>query len=347
MNIKREEFLNDLEQVKSGLSPREFVEQSSCLCFIDGDVVTFNDEVSCRKKVGLDITGAVQADRLFDILGKLEDEVLTVTENEKGELEFRGKRKSFGVTKEAEIFLPIDHVERPEKWRPLPKEFTEAVGMVMHCTSTDESKFVLTCVHIAPEHIEACNQFQMLRVALKTGVSDSVLVRGTALRDLTQLAMDKVCLTKNWIHFKNGSGLVYSCRRYSEVYPSLDKLLKMKGHPIVLPKGLGKASERAAVFAVDPAGEPYVTVSLVSGKVRVKGEGVSGWYKEVSKVSYDGPPIEFLISPELLTHITANYAEATISKDRLEVTGGHWRYVAALSAPKTVEEESEEEKEEE
>lgn len=334
MNVNREEFLNKLEMVKPGLSPREFVEQSSCYCFKDGKVYTFNDEVSCQMDTGVDITGAVQAASLLDILSKLDDEELTISENDSGELEFSGKRKSFGITKEAEIFLPIDKVETPEKWRSLPKEFTEAVGLVQHCVSGDESMFKLTCIHIAPTHVESCDNFQLMRVKLDMGLKEAVLVRGKALSALTSLAMEKISITKSWVHFKNSNGLIYSCRRYVEDYPNLDQLLTMKNHhPIVIPKGMAKASERAGVFAVDETGQSHVMVSLVPGKMRIKGEGTSGWYKEVSKVSYDGPPLEFLISPVLLKQISENHSDAEISDRKLTVRGGHWQYCTVLSAP--------------
>lgn len=303
--------------------------------------MTFNDEVACRKKTGVAITGAVQAAALFDILQKLDDETLQVTENEEGQLEFKGKQKAFGITKDKEIFLPIDRVETPERWRELPKEFTEAVALVQHCVSTDESKFLLTCVHISPEWVEACDNFQILRVKMNMGLKDSVLVRGTSLKDLTTLAMTEMALTKSWIHFRNESGLIYSCRRYSENYPDLSPLLKGKGEPIVIPKGMAKASERAGVFASDPSGESQVQVSLAPGKIRIKGEGATGWYKEVSAVAYEGPPMEFLIAPSLLKQISDNHSDATISSDKLMVSGGHWRYVTVISGVKKKEEEAE------
>lgn len=343
MNIQREDFLNNLEMVRAGLSPREFIEQSSCIVFQGGFAMTFNDEVACRVKVGVDITGAVQANALFDILGKLEDTELSIEENANGELEFIGKRKKFGITKDAEIFLPIDRVETPDKWKPLPKEFTEAVGLVQHCVSGDESKFLLTCIHLHPEYVEACDNFQIMRVELGMGLKSSVLVRGTSLKDLVTLAMTEVALTKSWIHFRNAAGLIYSCRRYSEDYPVLDTLLKSDGHPIVIPKGIAKASERAAVFAVDPSGESQVTVTLVPGKIRICGAGATGWYREVAKAAYDGPEMEFMISPTLLKQVSENHSEATISDNKLAVSGGHWKYVTVLSKAKAekVEEEGE------
>lgn len=346
MRISREELINDLQMVKAGVSPREFIEQSSCVIFQDDQVITFNDEVACRKPTCLKgITGAVQAAALMAILEKLTEPELKVRENEKGELEFRGKKKGFGIVKDAEIFLPIDRVEIPEKWKSLPPEFTEAVGLVQHCVSKDENKFLLTCIHLSPTHIEACDNLQIMRYELATKLKDSVLVRGTSLQQLTSLAMDSISLTESWIHFRNQSGLIYSCRRYVEEYPSLDDILSVKGHAIVIPKGLSEASERAAVFAADKAGDPLMTIALREGLIRLTGEGLSGWYKEVKKVAYHGPPLEFVISPELLKHISDKHSDALISQDKLKVTGGSWSYVTVLGR-KTNKEEPEDAEEE-
>jgi DNA polymerase III sliding clamp (beta) subunit (PCNA family) len=343
MKINREEFLNDLEMVKAGLSPREFVEQSSCFCFRDGEVMTFNDEVACRKQVGLQVTGAIQANNLLAILEKLDDTELLIRENDKGELEFKGKRKGFGITKDAEIFLPIDKVERPKQWVELPKEFTEAVGLVQHCVSSDESRFLLTCVHIHPNYVEACDNLQIMRVKVKTGVKSSILVRGTSLVHITSLGMDQMSMSKSWIHFKNHAGLILSCRIYSEDYPILDELMKVKGGDIVIPKGLAEASERAAVFANDKSGDPHISVKIADGRVRLLGEGLTGWYREVKKVTYDGPTIEFVIAPELLHYISEKYSEAKINETKLKAEGGHWTYVTVLGM--MAKEEEEEDKE--
>lgn len=342
MKINREAFLNNLEQVKAGLSAREFIEQSSSYVFQDKMVMTFNDEIACRMETGLDITGAVQAQALIGILEKLDEPELKVRENDKGELEFRGKNKGFGITKDAEIFLPIDKVEVPKDWKELPKEFTEAVALVQHCVSTDESRFLLTCIHLHPDYVESCDNLQIIRVDVKTGLKESILVRGTSLAHITSLAMDKISLTKSWIHFKNQQGLIFSCRRYSEDYPLLDKLIDFKGHPIIIPKGLTAASDRAAVFATDKAGDPLMNVTLSNGVIRILGEGLSGWYKEVKKIAYEGPPLEFLIAPELLKHISTEYSDAQITTDKLKVLGGSWVYVTVLGRkPEEVEDDGE------
>ncbi len=330
MRVNREELINDLEMVKAGVSPREFIEQSSCFVFSEGHVMTFNDEVACRKKTMIQVRGAVQAATLVAILEKMNDPELKVKENEKGELEFQGKRKAFGVTMDAEIFLPIDRVEIPERWRTLPAEFTEAVDLVQHCVSADESKFVLTCVHLHPDFVESCDNLQAIRVKVATGLKRSCLIRGTSLQHIASLAMDELAVSPSWVHFRNKAGLIFSCRRYSEDYPNLDKIFIVKGHSITVPKGLAEASDRAAIFATDKAGDPLVSVFLGAGEIRLVGEGITGWYKEIKKIAYDGPSMEFSISPTLLKHISENYSDAKISPDKLRVEGGSWQYVTVL-----------------
>jgi len=329
MKIKREQLLNDLNMVKAGLSVREYIEQSTCLVFQEGEVITFNDEVCCRKDIKLNVKGAVQASVLFSILEKMDDEELEVSDGENGELVFSGKRKEFGIVREADIFLPIERVEKPKVWKPLPKEFTEAISLVMQCVSSDDSRFLLTCVHLCPDWVEACDNTQMMRVRVKTGLERSALVRGLSLASMSNLAMVEISVTKSWVHFKNGDGLIYSCRMYDEEYPSLDALLEVKGHKISIPRGLSEASDRAAVFA-DRLGEKLITVLLKDGRMKMRGESVLGWYREIKKVKYIGPPLTFVVSAHLLKHISENYSRARITLERLKVSGGQWEYVTAL-----------------
>jgi DNA polymerase III sliding clamp (beta) subunit (PCNA family) len=348
MTIDREKFLTALNAVKAGLSPREFIEQSSCFVFQDGMVMTFNDEVSCRIKIPIDIEGAIQAQALLDILGKVEDEELMVrVAEEDSELQFKGKGKVFGVTMDAEIYLPTADVEMPveEDWQKLPKEFTESVSLVERCASKDSSKFRLTCIHLAPDFIEACDNMQAMRCQVDTGMKKSVLVRATSLAHICELGMDRVAMTESWIHFENESGLIFSCRRYNDEYIKLDSLLEFEGKPLTFPKGLDKAAERAAVFAMDKAGDPLVTITLERDRLKLEGEGISGWYRESKDVTYDGPDMEFMIDPSLMMRIAERYSDAQISDEKLRITGKSgdtkWEYITVLAAADDEHEERE------
>jgi hypothetical protein len=75
--MQRQELIDALETVKPGLAQKEIVEQSSSFAFIDGKVVTYNDEISISHPVeGLKVEGAVRAEELYQLLHRItRDEV--------------------------------------------------------------------------------------------------------------------------------------------------------------------------------------------------------------------------------------------------------------------------------
>ena len=301
--VNRANLLQQLLAVQPGLAEREIIEQSSCVAFVKGRAYTYNDEVSCSAEVPLKLSGAVPAKTLLSILGKMPDEELEVEEDD-AEVVFRGRERRFKLRKEAKIALPVDKLEVPDARSKLPKNFTEAIDMVRHSASSDKSRFKLTCVHLSPAHVEACDNFQLSRFRLKTGLKQSVLVKKSSIEHIVGMGMVEMSETDTWLHFRNPAGVVLSCRRYVEKYHDVEGVLKDKGKAIVLPKRLGDAADRASVFSSEAANDNQVRVRLQEGLLRIRGVGEVGWYTETRKVTYDGPELEFLISPSLLGQIS-------------------------------------------
>lgn len=330
--VNRANLLQQLLAVQPGLAEREIIEQSSCVAFVKGRAYTYNDEVSCSAEVPLKLSGAVPAKTLLSILGKMPDEELEVEEDD-AEVVFRGKGRRFKLRKEAKIALPVDKLEVPDAWNKLPKNFTEAIDMVRHSASSDKSRFKLTCVHLSPAHVEACDNFQLSRFCLKTGLKQSVLVKKSSIEHIVGMGMVEMSETDTWLHFRNPAGVVLSCRRYVEKYHDVDGVLKDKGKAIILPKRLGDAADRASVFSSEAANDNQVRVRLQEGLLRIRGVGEVGWYTETRKVTYDGPELEFLISPSLLGQIADKFREAFVDSNQLRVEGPEWVFVTCLGKP--------------
>lgn len=341
--INREQFLSILQSVAPGLSPRETIEQSSCFVFREGEVLSFNEEVACSHAVPVNFTGAVSAEPLMAILGKLTEEIVDV-DLVGNEVVVGGKRRQAGIRLDSEILLPVDSVEKPEEWKRLPEGFTEAINICQQCAGKDETKFYLTCVHLHPKWIEASDDFQISRFKIATGISESSLVRRDSIKSILDMGVVELSETPTWIHFRNTGGLVLSCRRYMENYPSegITKFLKSPGEPVALPKGLRDAADRAQIFSKENADSNQVLVELKPGKVRLKGIGVNGWYTETGKVKYQGNPIAFLISPAVLMDITQRHNEFLIGESVLRVDAGRFQYASCLSASTNGETETEE-----
>lgn len=327
--VNREQLLQELESVMAGLSARDIIEQSSCFVFKGKQVITYNDEIACRRSCEIDIEGAVQAKPLVDLLRKMTEEKISIEPGEH-ELRVSGRRKSAGIRMESEIALPIENVEMPKKWKTLPEDFVEAVNTVKECASNDQQTPILTCLHIHPDRIEASDNYQVMRYKCQTPVSSSVLVKRDSIRNIVALDVTKFAETDNWIHFRNGSKMVLSCRRYEESYPDIDGLLSFKGEKVVLPKGLTDAVDKAKDFSADNPDDNQIKVIIRPGKFRIRGEGASGWYTEFTKTKYDGPAISFYISPETLISLTTRANECEIGSGRLRVDAGKFVYVTAL-----------------
>jgi hypothetical protein len=332
MRINRQELLHKLETVSPGLAKRENIEQSACFVFQNGKVITYNEEIACTNDIDLGFEGAVTAAPLLALLTKMKEDDIEI-EATAAELLIKGKRKRAGVTLQAEITLPVDGIDQPSEWSRLPEDFSEAVDIVQQCATDTHANWHLTCVHIYPEWMEACDNYQLIRFPIKTGVTRPTLVKREAVRHIAGLGMVEIAATKTWLHFRNPAGLVFSCRRYIEALNDMTANLEVPGGArATLPGGLADAVDLAEVFTAENSDNNNVRIELRPGKMLINGIGSHGWYKEQKEVKYDGVPIQFLIAPKLLVEISKRTQECEINAERLKIDGGRFTYVTCLGA---------------
>lgn len=336
-SVQREELLHRLDEVRPGLAFKEEIqEQTSCFCFSHGQIITFNAEVACSTKSGLpkDAKGAVQSKKFLEILRAIPDESVKLRFG-KRELIVSGKNKKAGIPMEREILLPVDIVDKPDKWQKLHEDFTDAVGIVQECAVRANEAFTLTCIHIHPKWMEAFDNTQLTRYILDTGVTKSFLVKKEAIKYVPAYDFSHIAETGNWLHFKTDSGTVMSVHRYvaeAADYMNLTESLRVKGTPTVLPKALGEAARRAEIMSSNDADKNLCLVEIRRGALRITGRGDAGWYQEVKRLKYDGEPMKFMIAPGLLVELTKRHTDAEISKKhhKLKVDGGKFVYICCL-----------------
>ena len=339
MVINRLEFLQKIQAVQPGLTPRDIVEQSSCLAFRSGLVQTFNDEVACSMPSGLEdtFTAAVPAAKFTKLLDMLPEETLEIVMSDDGVLSVKGKGRTATLRVEKEVTLPPGLVGAPEKWLKIHPDFSEAISIIQDTAGKDEARFALTCIRVHPKWIEATDGDQQARFMLPTGVEKPVLLRRESMKHLLPMDVTKFGETEAWIHFKNPIGLQMSFRRYFETYPDITPFFEIgkDAKSARLPKGIASAIEIAEIFSKDDAAHNRIRVKMKEGKMLINGEGTSGTYSEVKKVSYVGPPIEFWIAPGMLAEITKKSMECLITKEKLKIDAGRWVYVACLEQSAT------------
>jgi hypothetical protein len=346
--VDREELLKQLESVSPGLSPREIIEQSSCFVFQKGRVVTFNDEVACWTKTAVPQTGAVQSKLLLGILRKMPDESIDVGISD-GKFIIKGKKRMARIPIEEKITLPFKAVEDPKEWKKLPPDFLDAINLVHRCGGPDQQKME-KYVHLHPQRIEACMEHQVGCFKTQLPLAKAVLVHRDSVKHVVGLGMTQFGITKNWLHFRNPTGLVMCCRRWVEEddYPDTSKALSVQGVKITLPKGLAAAAERASVFSAENPDDDDIVIVLQPGHLTVLGKGINNAdYREGPKsIQYTGKSMTFTISPKLLAEITSKHNEAWITPKTLKVRLGKFTYITSLGTVEKKEQPEEEHEEE-
>jgi len=337
MKIKTAEFKKALDIVKPGLgnSNKEIVEQSASFAFVDGKVISYNDEICISTKLSdASIDGVVKAEELFKFIGKVkaaEFEMLT----EENEIVLKSGHARVGFALNKEVLLPLDEeVAKVGKWRKIPENFLEACKFASAIASTNMTDPKLTCVHIRNEGIiEASNNYRLVQYDLKVTLPiPTTLIPATSIREVCKVKPTHVAEGEGWIHFKDGNGTVISCRTFEEKYVETDRIVKSIGKTkkIEFPDGLLSVIEKAEIFAKEQQTDGAITLEFGSGKILVKSESLTAWFKESIKYSGEDE-FTFRITPYLLKDILKQTNKCGVTKNMLKFVGASWIYITSIS----------------
>jgi len=335
MEIEREELKQALETVKPGLANKEIILQTTSFAFMDGDVVTYNDKISMRHPVkGLDLEGAIKADELYQLLGKLKAKELTLEVSE-NEVLIKSAKSSAGLKLTEQISLPLDEIDEIGKMKTLPIDFLPAIASAVQSTTKDMSMAILTCISIDGYNLDSSDNSRISRVILENEMPvDAFLLPNDVVPLILKMKATKIALTDSWVHFGNDEGTLLSARIFADIFPDLGKYLKLqKAVKIQLPEELAEMLDRAAVFSKrDHFLDELVTIQIEPKKLKVKGESDTGWYAEVAKLKYEGEVISFEITPFVLQGILEKGKEMQYSSKQsmIKFETENWQYTAKV-----------------
>ncbi len=339
--VNREALLRCLESVKPGLTAKEVIDQSSCFAFQGGDVITLNEEMSCRQTSGLGgkLTAAVEAKPLLETLHQWTEDEVDI-EVDDTTLTVGGKQRWADFPAADKILMSLEIVDDPGEWVPLHEDFLDALQIVAACTGRDESRYFSTCVHIHPKYLEACdsNHGQAIRYRLRTGIKERAMVPHKSIKPIIDFGMTEMSETESWLHFRSTNGLRLSCRRFVEEFPDLTTFLGVPdGAHVLLPKSLAASMKKAEVFT------ERALIKLMPKKMRIVARGTGGGYRERKNLAgYTGERMEFWIATQLLTEIVKRHNECEVTDSFLKVNGNRFVYVVALGKSENEKKEGDE-----
>jgi hypothetical protein len=333
--INKIELLSALESTQSGLSSAELALQSDRFVFKNGRVITFNREVCCRVKGPLpaEVCCAVAGGSLLEGIRRIPDDELVIQITSDTFAVTGSKSKLFAdANLDPAVTLQYDVVDKPEEWSDLPVDFGDALGLVGGCAAKNsEPSAVLRRVHFDGRFAQASDRHQMARYEVPLQCKLPFQIHRDAVKCLASLGCSRFAETEGWVHFKNPDGLVVSCCRYTDPFPSLSTFFEIRGEGVTLPKDLIQATDLAGKFSGENKADDHVRVDLRPGKVRVVGTGYSGkGGVRGRKLKYDGPPLSFRISPETFKQVVDKYSECEITEEALRIDGGSWTLLMHL-----------------
>lgn len=329
--MNREELTKALTSTRAGLADKDIVEHSTSFVFTKGQVMTYNDAVSVRHPLDLEVEGAVTAAPVLSFLSRATGEDVSIEQKEK-ELLLKCGRAKAGIPMVADVPEHLTKLSIPKKgWSALPLGFIEAIRFCLFTASKDMSKPILTNLHIEGSSVESSDNYRITRAKMGKGKMDGgILIPAGAAKNLPGFAPIEIATTKTWAHFRNKDKAVLSCRLFSGEFPKLDKFLKPKGDEIQFPEKLKDVLERAGVFSVaDFDTDREVTITVKKDKMSVRAEGADGWFEE--KIRAKGiNDLSFKIHPGFLSDILTHSVKATIGKNAIVFKDKNFTHVVSF-----------------
>ena len=343
--VNRKELAGLLAQVAPGVGAKETTLQETCFVISAGYVYAYNDEICISAKLPDSMADmdefAIQARELIAIVNKLKDAELDM-DITGSELVIKTKRAKAEMKIEGQIKMPINEIQFPEKWIPLPDRFSVALKDVLPAVSRDASKKLATCVFIHDNVLEASDVDKAARYTFDKSVFPKkkvgiFLPRLPASSVVIKFLPEAYAADEGWIHFKNGDAIL-SCRLYyhGQEFVDLSPLIDAEGIVVELPEELPNALERAGVFVASSDGteitheDRYVNVRIIDGWCLIYGEGGAGRYEESMKINYDGDDIEFNTDVQTLVNAVAENQTVEICEGYVKISDDNFSYIVSF-----------------
>jgi DNA polymerase III sliding clamp (beta) subunit (PCNA family) len=332
--MKREELLKALEIVKPGLASRETIEGTTSFAFIDGNICTYNDEISIKHPVkGLKIDGAIKADEFYKLLSKLKQEEIEVTQTE-SEVKLICGRAKAGFTIEQEIKMPLQEIGGRHAWTEVPEKLMKALEFTMGCCASDMSRPVMTCINVrADGKIQSSDNYRISQFNVGKMPTKTFLLPSSSAQALVKYKITHIADGESWIHFKTEQDTEFSCRTFQETFPDISAWMGVEGKEITLPSAIEEVIDKAIVFCTqDQFLEQKVTVLVSDRKMQLKAKSDTSWFEEEVNMTYKGEPFQFIINPYTLKMILKETKKCSYNERCLLFQTDDWKHVVALIA---------------
>jgi len=334
--MEKEVLKKAMDVVKPAVPSKEIIENSASFIFKDDTMIAFDGDICISHPLeGFGVEGSVFADDFYKLISKMKGDNLRI-EREDNEILLKAGRMRAGIRVRAEIDLPLNSFKSKRKWKSVPKDFIEAMRIVVGSCSKDMTEPIMTGIHLNEDgFVEGTDGYQITRYEFQNKLPiRTTLIRYDLVAKIVTLNPIKVSDSDpGWIHFTNEEGSVVSCRIFDETkFPNTKKVLDFEGLELDLPKTLLDAIERSEIFAKrDFSWSDAIDFTLAKNRIIVHSDSETGWFEETLNVRYSGEEVNFGVTPYLLKNVLKSTTSCILGDDRIKFNGEQWSFVALLT----------------
>jgi len=297
--MKRSELVKALESVMVGVEKSGNSFMMDFVAFDTDWVRSFKDEIAVSYPFPVGIQAAIKANEVFKILSKMEEEDVTLEVGKEGNsVEVKDGKTTLTLNAlQKESFKNIINrasslITNDLEWFYLPKEFKKGLGLCTLDVKKGKSLEKMAGVHIEGNLVISTDSYRVSTFLMDEGVSIPFTIPTETAKQILGIPVDltTISLTPAWVHLSNESGVIFSARLLSDIYP-VDKVkgafATMKFDPsgdfFTFPEGIDKALERAEIMAdvgEDITHLSQVDLSYENGKMVLTGSREIGAIRE-------------------------------------------------------------------
>lgn len=315
MKHERIPLIKALESLMVGVSRTQVVEQSDHLAFLDGYVYSFNDAIAVSRPLDIGIRGAIEAEPFIQMLKKIKTDTVDLTTNDDDSgsvLILSSGRTNVGLPISRTISLPIEEIDHPEEWYPVPSGFNGAIGMVLVTCAKKSPRPIFTSVHLTSERMESADNISVTRVDMKFPEKLDLCVPGSSLDAVKGVPAVSMSFSDRWMFLQDEEGNEYSLRAFPSEFPSTDKVFRDGGDEIPVPDELFDAVDRVNILSRGNTDlGALVNIQYRKRFISVSAKTERGWVRDkIRNEGYDGEEISFKILPAMLLQFRGQFDRA-------------------------------------
>jgi len=340
MKVDRKELRDILVALRPGLEKKELAQQTCHFIFMEDMIATYNGRILITHPYVSDAEFSVKGEEFFRLIDGMPDDIIALAlEGNKIKLSAKSTSAALTVLSESENKIPKTirtMTQQMSKWKPLPKDFREAIDLCAFSASADlTAARGMACVSVQGNICKSRDISRASMYRMKEEVKDHLLIWSREATELAKFDVVEYCTDgEKWAHFRTIDNATFSCQILrADHSPKLVEVLdSFNQYPhFELPSEMKSVIDSVFVLAhdiLDLSGK-FIAIRFEKGEIFVKADNDIGWVEKKLKCGYDGDSITVGINAKFMSQILERATQVAVHEGQLHFVSGPFQHLLA------------------